>query len=390
MDGNGPLPLLLFWCLVFGMIARALGRARRELAPPSPRALLDAARITLEATAHELGGTLHLDTRGAVLSANVEGVLVVARVRFGAGERAELALEATPGGPLPAGIAVRARDERRRSGVLTGDRRFDARFAPRGPEALVLSLLEARHRAALLGLEGKLSVEPEKLVWTAERAPSLLRSSIEHLARLARAWAGERRTVRERLAQMARHDPDPQVRLRVLVLMERDFGGAAETEQVRQAALQDRDPGVRLRAAAFAGAEGLPVLRAVLGSPETPAEVRGHGARLAPVGDPELEAGLISLLAHPELDVRLSAARSLGRLGTLAAVGALLEVSRGFLVDGELRSAARQSARRIQGRSGHAGRGQLSLLKTAPELGALSEAGDASGALAEAGGHARE
>lgn len=94
-----------------------------------------------------------------------------------------------------------------------------------------------------------------------------------------------------------------------------------------------------------------------------PPEIAAALARtLGHIGDPETESELISLLEHPSTLVRIAAAEALVSVGSVAAVPALLEASRGFLFANDLRRALKNAIVEIQARTVCAEKGSLSLL----------------------------
>jgi hypothetical protein len=92
---------------------------------------------------------------------------------------------------------------------------------------------------------------------------------------------------------------------------------------------------------------------------------------LGQLGDPRAESGLIRLLEHGETEVRIAAAKALGLSGTVRAVEPLLPLTRGVL-GSEVRKAAEDSIRRIQGRLGDVEGGRLSVAKVEDVAGAVS------------------
>jgi hypothetical protein len=92
---------------------------------------------------------------------------------------------------------------------------------------------------------------------------------------------------------------------------------------------------------------------------------------LGATGLPEAEGPLVRALGSPAPEVRVAAARALGRAGTAASVSALREAAEAN-PDGGLRRAVRQAVAEIQSRIGGAEPGQLSLATGEAESGRLS------------------
>jgi HEAT repeat protein len=82
------------------------------------------------------------------------------------------------------------------------------------------------------------------------------------------------------------------------------------------------------------------------------------------------EVALVAALRHPASEVRVAAARSLGRIGTPLAVAALRECRADHRFDADLRAVANMAIGEIQSRVNGASRGQLSL--AAGEVGQVS------------------
>jgi HEAT repeat protein len=201
-----------------------------------------------------------------------------------------------------------------------------------------------------------------------------------------------------RIAGNLEREPEDGVRLRALGLLAREFPGHPATRERLRAALADRSEEVRLRAATALGDEGRATLlelvsraaddacvaRAVsaLGQ-HLPAELAeatlrrslAAGVRretavaclvhLREHGGSGSEAVALEALRHGDEAVAEAAARALGRIGSVAAVGPLLETS-----GRERPGVHRQAIAEIQSRLPGAGAGQLSI--AAGEAGALS------------------
>lgn len=216
-----------------------------------------------------------------------------------------------------------------------------------------------------------------------------------------------------------------------------------ETARVAQAALSEQDPRLRLVGAMLVGKEeGFAVLKELAESNSTPADLRARAVatlsarfpweRVAPtiaialasrsesvleaailaVGQardaelvgrvcalatsagkklplaivktlealerPEAEPTLLKLLTHKSDEVGAGAAKALERVGTVRAVELLLLVEKSQ-VTLELKTAAREAVRAIQGRIGPAEAGRLSLGEQRDNQGALSIAAEGGG-----------
>jgi hypothetical protein len=221
--------------------------------------------------------------------------------------------------------------------------------------------------------------------------------------------------VAARIAGNLRAEPEAGARLQGLLLLAREFPGHPATREALLAGREDPSPEVRLRAAMALGEEGAGTLRALLSGEDVDdavtaravaalgagltAELAGATLRRAlarpgrtgtaaacldaigALGRAEHEGLAVEALGRAEAVVRASAARALGRVGTVASVAALHEAAE---VRGELpRSVARQAIAEIQARLSGAAPGQLSL--SGGEAGALSLAEGEPGRLSIAG-----
>ncbi|HYG63622.1 MAG TPA: HEAT repeat domain-containing protein, partial [Thermoanaerobaculia bacterium] len=244
--------------------------------------------------------------------------------------------------------------------------------------------------------------------------------------------------VARRLADNARRDPLPGVRLRNLLVLARERPGEPVTRDALRAACSDPDPQIRLRAAAELGAEGHETLIALAASTEDddtwsaqavsalaqhlPLErmkaILGQALRsrrletaracltslgrwraaaigelvkvleseqddlaaaaalaLGGTGEASAEPPLLRALEHFSPEIQIAAATTLGRAGSVETVLPLQEAAeRGGR---DVRRAAHQAIAEIQARLQDAAPGQLSL--------AANEAGQLSLPEAEAG-----
>lgn len=350
---------------------------------------------------------------------------------------------------LPAALGGRAEIE-------LGDQLFDGAFYVGGAPARVFAVLDTETRSRLLRLAGlahitlnrgdlSLEVPQDESLASFARVHRVLELALDVATRLARPGAPV-----ERLAENARADPRPLVRLRCLQVLMREFGEDPATHEVAVSACSDPDPEVRLRAASAIGGEGVPVLLALAEDPSTDdayaaaavsalgrllsferasslleralrerrhetaracvASLAAHGepavAPLARVlalrldhvadaaaralgatGAASAERALLAALADPRGAARLAAVDALALVGSAAAVLPLKEVlDRAGHGERALARAARQSIAVIQSRLPGASPGQLSLARATEESGQLSLAEDRRGQLSVPGG----
>jgi HEAT repeat protein len=251
----------------------------------------------------------------------------------------------------------------------------------------------------------------------------------------------------DRLAQHVREEPLDEVRLWNLMTLAREYPEHPATREALHHAAGDPYDEVRLRAAMMLGPEGRPVLlefarrergddtcaaRAIealgdgLGAEDSHEILRlalrerlhltGRAvmARVARLGDeaslravtrvlalekgdlaeaaalalggcasPLAEASLVAGLRNPSDFVRAAAARSLGRMGTAAAVLPLREAEEEYPRDAQLRRVAREAVAAIQARSGAASPGQLTLAEGESGRLSLAEGDEGRLSLAE-------
>jgi HEAT repeat protein len=293
------------------------------------------------------------------------------------------------------------------------------------------------------GEDGQRGEEPGAFVYLSglDHLGEILTLTIALAQRLATP-----RDLARRLADNLKSDPVAGVRLQLVNTLAREFPDDPTTRAALRTAREDPDAEVRLRAGIALGPEGRDVLLAIAAGEGAPDETMeravaalgwhlltgealailrnalrtrregtaraclaalGHRrgpevvqmlAKVMAVEKPELaaaaadalgatgevsaEGALLSALGSTHATVRIAAVRSLGRVGTTAAVGPLRDAES----DSRLRGAARQAIAEIQARHAGAERGQLSL--AGGEAGQLSIAEEKRGALTLADGEA--
>lgn len=323
--------------------------------------------------------------------------------------------------------------------IEVGDGPLDGLFAIDGPVRLVSALLDEETRRRLSALGGRLELSSGEL--RVRELDSAVPRVLPPLLDLARRLSGPL-DVPRRLAENARQDPLPKVRLHNLLVLLRELPDDPATAAALRAARSDPSPEVRLRMAKALGAEGHGILRELaegmeddavtaeavsalgrelpfesacaileqaskrrrlrtaqaclraIGRSEGPGAVdvlaeamareRGDLASAAAqalgvTGSLAAEAPLIQALQRQHADLRVAAADVLGRIGTAAAVLPLKEAAERHPLDLDLRRTARQAIAGIQSRLQGASPGQLSL--AGAEAGQLSLAGAEAGQL---------
>jgi hypothetical protein len=411
---------------------------------------------------HRLGGFVesrsfaHRET----LTAHADDLSVrfetYARSKDDAGTRVAIEVQ---GGVL-AGLSLRPEDfssaMEKRFGVSReveiGDKGFDDTFYIGGSPALVLALLDAATRRRLLTLllqldpAGRLEIADGELrAEFPERVYGYLGSVLPRLLGLmletARGLPNQVKLL-PRLVDNARHDTEPGVRLRNLLVLMREFGEDPLTQETLRAACADPSPEIRLRAASALGAEQRQVLLDIVDDPAADDTCAAHAVyalgsdlaiertiplleralrlrhfgtahacvdtlgrtdsraarqRLSRViwheeaelsvsaaralgrrADPGAEPLLIHALQHAADGVRTAVAEALARAGSVAAVLPLKEAAERHR-DAAFLRAARQAIAHIQSRAAGASPGQLSM--TTVEAGRLSIADSDRGRL---------
>jgi HEAT repeat protein len=347
-------------------------------------------------------------------------------------------------GPWPPGFhSVRLRRETRRlksqvPEIEVGGGDFDSTFLLEGPLRLVSSLLDAKVRLLMVRVNAESRLEIARGELQVDVSNDRLHDVLPLLLDLAHRLA-QPFNVARRLSDNALSHPDPEIRLRNLVLLVRECTWDERMVETLRKACSDASPEVRLRAARELGAEArhvlvdlveycqddevsaqavsslsralsLEKLEAVLtgclhtGRRKTAlacleALSRCGGAAvdvlawtmaheegdlavaaaeaLGTTGSTAAEPALILALHREAADVRLAAAQALGSVGSAAAILPLKEAAERAPLNREISAAIRQAIADIQFRAPGASPGQLSL--------AGSEAGLLSLADAEAG-----
>ncbi len=159
-------------------------------------------------------------------------------------------------------VAVRLRPESFLSWVREieiGDKPFDSAFLIEGPVRMVLALLDAEMRRLLLGLSQAIPPEIHLGGIRIEGSDRTVLSFLPRLLDIGQRFA-QPMNVSQRLAENARKDPVPEVRLQNLLLLIREHPRDPEIVEALRAACSDPSPQVRLQAAKELGAEGQGVL----------------------------------------------------------------------------------------------------------------------------------
>jgi hypothetical protein len=320
-----------------------------------------------------------------------------------------------------------------------GDPMFDELFYIGGAPARVRAVLDVQTRGRIDTLRAHAHVEIGHSQIRVEvkhlDIDFVLRTALEVGQRLSRDI-----DVPEALADNARLDPRPGVRLANLLVLMREFPEHVMTREAMRAACVDPSSEMRLRAASALGSDGIDVLRELAeggaaddtcvaqaiytlgphlpvnslqeildralrgralgtahacldrlgrsGAPEAsepllrvlrtdPGELALAAARALGHMGPAVEKALLRALARDLRGLRAAIAESLGRAGSTAAVLPLKEASARWSGDRDFTRAARQAIAEIQSRVPGATPGQVSLVR--------AEAGQLSLAAAEAG-----
>jgi hypothetical protein len=291
-----------------------------------------------------------------------------------------------------------------RAGPLTGDRRFDRRYAVRG-DLFDLAWLTAPVREMLMQVRCRVRLDGDYLWFESEVfRPELLHQAIS----VARALSAGFTDPQCRLSAFATGDPMPSVRRRLLI--EAAARGLPEAATLARASFEDEDEVVRAEAAIVlqdpermleaAADRELPLelrRRAAAALLSAPAEhrlaagealsrmpsMRGAAVALLRSMGAQGEAGLLELVPRVDGEMLGHVVAALAAVGSVAAVPALrARQSSLTLLQSGLRAALDHAVLTIQ--SGAKGeRGTLSLAGAPGAEGALSLASaDTTGALA--------
>lgn len=289
--------------------------------------------------------------------------------------------------------------------VQVGDPAFDSVFRVRGDEGQVLVSLHAPARAALRA-EAQTPWVFDGGIWSLtlwSLAGADLERSLDLGLAIARTLRADvRRDVDavELVAQVASRDPLLSIRRRALHWLLAHEPTHPATRAALEAACGDRDQGLQILAARELGHFETFARLAKEASEPHRLEALDELARLAPdheltrealalalqetgpskrplreaalglieeLGIPGFEATLIALLDEHDDDLRVRVMRTLGRVGTLVAVPALLPF-RELIVGFSLKDAAREAILDIQARAGGPERGALTVTEGGGEL----------------------
>ena len=219
-----------------------------------------------------------------------------------------------------------------RQQVETGDRTFDQQIEVSGPEAVALAALGAEAREATMRVlkDGATHVRNGQVVRTLEgvvKSQSEIDRNLRTLVTLTSHLRLER-GVPAALARNAARDRRTGVRVRNLLMLQREFPAATETRQASRSALDDQDPRLRLQGSLTLGKEAIPCLLQLLGE-KPPAEVEARALdRLLQLLEPTKRDTLIAdRLAHAEGPALEVALRAAGQLRLEATVPRLLALA---------------------------------------------------------------
>lgn len=291
-----------------------------------------------------------------------------------------------------------------------GDPVVDEHLVIRGPTRLdTLARMDRRSQEIALDVVGNLKARVKKgrVEWIRSglvKDAGRLVEIATRLVDLAETLDHNGRSVPGRLLTSVRSPGHPEFRRRALHLLLSHFGRTPEARDAVALALQDPTPQIRLLGAIAAGPEGHATLLELLGGAggdfasdvldaiqragltppfgELQRLAESAGARVAVArllgqqgasAHPGAEALLLSFLGEDDDALVTQAARSLGAVGSVRAVEPLMELTKGFFKDGDLKDAAKRAIAAIQSRLGDAEAGRLTVAEVV-ETGALSEA----------------
>jgi HEAT repeat protein len=243
---------------------------------------------------------------------------------------------------IPPSLAIHARG----STVLpasapdrrTGDEVFDDAFRVLGETEAVAAVLTAPARRLVQELRrgASLNVDHGKLTWNLarERVDSCddLALRIRNLVELAHHLRLAPGKIPFRLAENARRDPSPGVRLRCLQLLLGSYRESAELKEAAEVSLAADVPEVRLLAAgALRTAPALRVLRTLVHDDQCDDAIRTRAldslADVLPPGElVSLVQGLVTA-SPPNRALRITAIRAVGRRGVRESLSLVLKAA---------------------------------------------------------------
>ncbi len=341
-----------------------------------------------------------------------ETTVLVAVVSRGSGKNRRDYTQIKVSGGLPAGL------ELGREGffssfsddVRTGDDGFDSAVRIKGSPGLALAILDGAMRPFVKELVQSHWSYAES-TWTLLHPKLLgaeLDDAIETGLRAAERFREGGRAIPTKLAERAQNDLNTNVRRNCLEHLDQHFAPSKQRRTAFEAALNDRDPGIRLMAGL--ALSHLPTLIDLATTPEVPAVVRVGavaGLKAAPedpaviaavealiderdgmdplvlgalvrvlrdVPSARAEAMLVTLLTLDDDDLKLEAVKTLGRVGTIDSVRALIPLrDRAFAMLSETAGAAKDAILQIRARAGGEA-GALSLTEADGGLAVVDEA----------------
>lgn len=278
-----------------------LRRNLKALPPPQPRAQdtlrLGPARANLEDAARRLDLEVRGQALGLSLHGRVDGLDVLVEplgILFDDGPQAmDLKVMVTAADRVDAGLGLhprsgRASGEALRHLVVLGDPAFDQAFEASGAEAELRAVLTQPHRAALIGLPGRVTVWAGRVSYACTAlfaGPDAIERAVREALSVV-PWMTAPPDLAARLADVVSTDWAGLVRAGALGCLLRSAPDDEGTRHLCQWALDDPEPRVRLLAAGHVGDPAAPVLAALAAASELPIELRlealGAAARLSP------------------------------------------------------------------------------------------------------------
>lgn len=302
--------------------------------------------------------------------------------------------------------------------VIVGDDAFDRAANLKGPEDMLLALLDHATRERLtLWLERGATIRRRTLeldTETAQLEPASILNFVRTASELMNSLSLPDGDVGPRIVRNAMSDAHPDVRLRNLEIAIVRYSSSVDDHV--PALLKDNDPRIRVAAARYAPRLGRPVLIQLLLGPGDDArdseilfhllsrpaqpdllkalercldrggkaqQKAGHGLgellRIYPELVPALQVKTCELmLEFGGSALRVPLLQQLADRGTRGELPAVVELARGWLTPREVKEAAQAAVRAILERSGGVVEGALSLSAT-PEDGSLALTGEAGG-----------